>query len=135
MAADDLPVGQHGIANASNNVFLGTAVQTGIATVQAKNATLARAREFAMSIVESVRLDTDLRLFAVTRQLEPAHGHYRPPSDREPLVAARQISHSRCSICISATVNLRFLPAGPSASLQIAGVLAWTAACTERQAV
>ena len=31
-AADDLPVGQHGISDASNCVFLGTAVQTGIAT-------------------------------------------------------------------------------------------------------
>jgi P-type Mg2+ transporter len=31
-AADDLPVGQHGIADARNSVFLGTAVQTGIAT-------------------------------------------------------------------------------------------------------
>jgi Mg2+-importing ATPase len=31
-AADDLPEGQHGIADASNSVFLGTAVQTGIGT-------------------------------------------------------------------------------------------------------
>jgi Mg2+-importing ATPase len=31
-AADDLSAGQHGIADASNSVFLGTAVQTGIAT-------------------------------------------------------------------------------------------------------
>jgi Mg2+-importing ATPase len=31
-AADDLPAGQHGIADASNSVFLGTAVQTGMAT-------------------------------------------------------------------------------------------------------
>src|ERR1035437_1365345 len=31
-AADDLPGGQHGIADASNSVFLGTAVQTGIGT-------------------------------------------------------------------------------------------------------
>ena len=30
--ADDLPAGQHGIADASNSVFLGTAVQTGIGT-------------------------------------------------------------------------------------------------------
>jgi Mg2+-importing ATPase len=31
-AADDLPAGKHGIADASNSVFLGTAVQTGIGT-------------------------------------------------------------------------------------------------------
>src|ERR1700690_3095103 len=31
-AADDLPAGQHGIADAGNCVFLGTAVQTGIGT-------------------------------------------------------------------------------------------------------
>ena len=31
-AAADLPTGQHGVADASNSVFLGTAVQTGIAT-------------------------------------------------------------------------------------------------------
>ena len=31
-AANDLPEGQHGIADASNSVFLGTAVQTGIGT-------------------------------------------------------------------------------------------------------
>ncbi len=31
-SADDLPPGQHGIADASNSVFLGTAVQTGIGT-------------------------------------------------------------------------------------------------------
>ena len=31
-AADDLPAGQHSIADASNSVFLGTAVQTGIGT-------------------------------------------------------------------------------------------------------
>ena len=31
-AADDLPEGQHGIADASNSIFLGTAVQTGIGT-------------------------------------------------------------------------------------------------------
>ena len=31
-AADDLPVGQHSIADACNSVFLGTAVQTGIGT-------------------------------------------------------------------------------------------------------
>jgi Mg2+-importing ATPase len=31
-AAADLPAGQHGIADAGNSVFLGTAVQTGIAT-------------------------------------------------------------------------------------------------------
>lgn len=31
-AADDLPEGQHSIADASNSVFLGTAVQTGIGT-------------------------------------------------------------------------------------------------------
>src|ERR1051325_2450746 len=31
-AADDLPVGQHSIADASNSVFLGTAVQTGMGT-------------------------------------------------------------------------------------------------------
>jgi Mg2+-importing ATPase len=31
-AAEDLPKGQHGIADASNSIFLGTAVQTGIAT-------------------------------------------------------------------------------------------------------
>ncbi len=30
--ADDLPEGKHGVADASNSVFLGTAVQTGIAT-------------------------------------------------------------------------------------------------------
>ena len=30
--ADDLPAGQHGIGDASNSVFLGTAVQTGIGT-------------------------------------------------------------------------------------------------------
>jgi Mg2+-importing ATPase len=29
-AADDLPAGKHGVADASNSVFLGTAVQTGI---------------------------------------------------------------------------------------------------------
>jgi P-type Mg2+ transporter len=31
-SADDLPLGKHGIADASNSVFLGTAVQTGIGT-------------------------------------------------------------------------------------------------------
>jgi Mg2+-importing ATPase len=31
-AAEDLPKGQHGIADASNSIFLGTAVQTGIGT-------------------------------------------------------------------------------------------------------
>jgi Mg2+-importing ATPase len=31
-AADDLPEGKHGVADASNSVFLGTAVQTGIGT-------------------------------------------------------------------------------------------------------
>jgi Mg2+-importing ATPase len=31
-SADDLSVGKHGVADASNSVFLGTAVQTGIAT-------------------------------------------------------------------------------------------------------
>jgi P-type Mg2+ transporter len=31
-SADDLPSGKHGIADASNSVFLGTAVQTGIGT-------------------------------------------------------------------------------------------------------
>jgi len=31
-SADDLPLGKHGVAEASNSVFLGTAVQTGIGT-------------------------------------------------------------------------------------------------------
>ena len=31
-SADDLPAGKHGVADASNSVFLGTAVQTGIGT-------------------------------------------------------------------------------------------------------
>jgi P-type Mg2+ transporter len=31
-SADDLPSGKHGVADASNSVFLGTAVQTGIGT-------------------------------------------------------------------------------------------------------